>query len=194
MEELEIKKKYQWTTGPRANQLEVYLAEDDTHIWFESGRNVQKEMMDVHLRQIEDSMYNSLISAQTERERIQGLLGNEQPLTMASLTTEQLGVAPLAPAPSAPDPIVEPKREENPISLILAKQKKLEIVDIKMNMPVEIPSIKVYEFLTMMFDEDEIVDEMTEFVFSQMTQEEIHECIKNSIKSHILSIDSNSGE
>ena len=39
MEELEIKKKYQWTSGPRSNQLEVYLAEDETHIWFESGRN-----------------------------------------------------------------------------------------------------------------------------------------------------------
>jgi hypothetical protein len=181
MEELEIKKKYQWTTGPRANQLEVYLAEDDTHIWFESGRNVQKEMMDVHLRQIEDSMYNSLISAQTERERIQGLLGNEQPLTMASLTTEQLGVAPLAPAPSAPDPIVEPKREENPISLILAKQKKLEIVDIKMNMPVEIPSIKVYEFLTMMFDEEEVLNIISSKITEKFSTEDINTIVRNSI-------------
>jgi len=61
MEELEVKKKYQWTTGPRSNQLEVYLAEDDTHIWFESGRSIPKEMMDVQLRQIEDSMYQALM-------------------------------------------------------------------------------------------------------------------------------------
>ena len=117
MEELEIKKKYQWTSGPRSNQLEVYLAEDETHIWFESGRNVQKEMMDVQLRQIEDSMYNSLIGAQSERERIQGLLGNDAPLMMSNITPEQLGITP----PSAPLP-VEPPKEENPISLILAKQ------------------------------------------------------------------------
>jgi hypothetical protein len=176
MEELEIKKKYQWTTGPRANQLEVYLAEDDTHIWFESGRNVQKEMMDVQLRQIEDSMYNSLISAQTERERIQGLLGNEQPLTMASLTPEQLGVSSPAPAP-----VIEPKKEENPISLILAKQKKLEVVDIKMNMPVEIPSIKVYEFLTMMFDEEEVLDIISSKITEKFSTEDIHTIVRNSI-------------
>jgi hypothetical protein len=177
MEELEVKKKYQWTTGPRANQLEVYLAEDETHIWFESGRNVQKEMMDVQLRQIEDSMYNSLVGAQTERERIQGLLGNDAPLMMSSITPEQLGsntqIQPPAP--------IEPPKEENPISLILAKQKKLETVDIKMNMPVEIPSSKVFEFLTMMFDEEEVLDILSAKITEKFSTEDIQIIVRNSI-------------
>jgi len=179
MEELEVKKKYQWTSGPRSNQLEVYLAEDETHIWFESGRNVQKEMMDVQLRQIEDSMYNSLVGAQTERERIQGLLGNDAPLTMSNITPEQLGL-------NQPAHIVEvappaPIKEENPISLILAKQKKLEVVDIKMNMPVEIPSAKVFEFLTMMFDEEEVLDILSAKITEKFSTEDIQIIVRNSI-------------
>jgi hypothetical protein len=176
MEELEIKKKYQWTTGPRANQLEVYLAEDDSLIWFESGRSVQKEMMDVQLRQIEDVMYNSLISAQSERERIQGLLGNDAPLTMTNITPEQLGIN-----QSTHPPTPEPVKEENPIALILEKQKKLEVVDIKMNMPVEIPSAKVYEFLTMMFDEDEVLDILSAKITEKFSIEDIQIIVKNSI-------------
>jgi hypothetical protein len=178
MEELEVKKKYQWTTGPRANQLEVYLAEDDTLIWFESGRNVQKEMMDVQLRQIEDSMYDSLIGAQSERERIQGLLGNDAPLSLGNITPEQLGINQPTPAPQ-PEP--EPIKEENPIALILEKQKKLEVVDIKMNMPVEIPSAKVYEFLTMMFDEDEVLDILSAKITEKFSIDDIQTIVRNSI-------------
>jgi hypothetical protein len=176
MEELEVKKKYQWTTGPRSNQLEVYLAEDDTHIWFESGRNIPKEMMDVQLRQIEDSMYDSLIGAQSERERIQGLLGNDTPLSLGNITPEQLGNVQSTPAPQ-PEPI----KEENPIALILEKQKKLEVVDIKMNMPVEIPSAKVYEFLTMMFDEDEVLDILSAKITEKFSIDDIQTIVRNSI-------------
>lgn len=179
MEELEIKKKYQWTSGPRSNQLEVYLAEDETHIWFESGRNVQKEMMDVQLRQIEDSMYNSLVGAQTERERIQGLLGNDAPLMMSNITPEQLGLNQSAPIVEVSPPT--PIKEENPISLILAKQKKLEVVDIKMNMPVEIPSSKVFEFLTMMFDEEEVLDILSAKITEKFSTEDIQTIVRNSI-------------
>jgi hypothetical protein len=177
MEELEVKKKYQWTSGPRSNQLEVYLAEDDTHIWFESGRNILKEMMDTQLRQIEDSMYNSLIGAQSERERIQDLLGNDAPLNMSNITPEQLGLSQPAPVILQPEPHIE----ENPISLILAKQKKLEVVDIKMNMPVEIPSAKVFEFLTMMFDEDEVVDILSAKITEKFSTEDIQIIVRNSI-------------
>jgi len=178
MEELEVKKKYQWTTGPRSNQLEVYLAEDDTHIWFESGRSIPKEMMDVQLRQIEDSMYQALIGAQSERERIQGLLGNDAPLSLGNITPEQLGNAQPSPAPQ-PEP--EPIKEENPIALILEKQKKLEVVDIKMNMPVEIPSAKVYEFLTMMFDEDEVLDILSAKITEKFSIDDIQTIVRNSI-------------
>lgn len=178
MEELEVKKKYQWTSGPRSNQLEVYLAEDETHIWFESGRNIQKEMMDVQLRQIDDSMYDALIGAQSERERIQGLLGNDAPLSLGNITPEQLGNNQPTPAPQ-PEP--EPIKEENPIALILEKQKKLEVVDIKMNMPVEIPSAKVYEFLTMMFDEDEVLDILSAKITEKFSIDDIQTIVRNSI-------------
>ena len=39
--------------------------------------------------------------------------------------------------------------------------------------------------MTMMFDEDEVIDEVTEFVYSQMSSGEINDAIKNTIKDKI---------
>jgi hypothetical protein len=177
--ELEVKRKYQWVSGPRTNGLEVYLAEDNENIWFESGRSVPKDRFDILLRQIDDATYNSLNSAKSERERIQDLLGTTSGMNQITgdIAPELLGSSP------APTPQPEPVKviEENPISLILKKQKKLEKVDVKMNMPVEIPSAKVYEFLTMMFDEDEVLDIISKEISDKFTKEDMQSIVRNSI-------------
>lgn len=178
MEDLEVKKKYQWITGPRTNGLEIYLAEDETSVWFESGRSVPKEQLDVALRLIDDNQYNSLMAAKSERERIQDLLGNSEPLTMSKITPDQIGN--VAPAPQ-PEPIKEPVEPENPIALILKRQKKLDTVDIKMSMPVEIPPSNIYSFLTMMFDEEEVLDILTKDIVSKFSDEDIKTIVRNSI-------------
>ena len=50
-----------------------------------------------------------------------------------------------------------------------------------MNMPVEIPSAKVYEFLTMMFDEDEVLDILSSKITEKFSKEDIQIIVKNSI-------------
>ena len=44
MEALEVKKYYQWRSGQRSGRVEVYMAEDDNNIWFESSRFVAKDI------------------------------------------------------------------------------------------------------------------------------------------------------
>ena len=103
MDELEVKRKYQWISGPRTNGLEVYLAEDNENIWFESGRSVPKDRFEILLRQIDDATYNSLNSARSEREKIQDLLGTTP--NMNQITAD---ISPDLLKSSTPPPAPEP--------------------------------------------------------------------------------------
>jgi len=189
MESLEVKKYYRWVFGQRNGRVEAYLAESEDSVYFESGRFVAKDQFDSQLMEIQEDEYKSRANEQdlppppppvpqTIEEWESTLSG--QPIETSTLTIE---------------PQVIEKKEKSPIRIILEKQKKMSKLNLNFVLEnLDFPSHKVLEFLTMMFDEDEIVEEMTEFVFSQMSQEDIHDCIKSSIKNHILSIDSNSGE
>ena len=189
MESLEVKKYYQWASGQRTGRVEVYLAESDTDVYFESGRFVSKELLNSQLMEIDESTYNAKATQQD-------LPPPPPPVPQTIEEWEAaLGTEPIFTETTSQRIQTEPQKEKSPIRIILEKQKKMSKLNLNFILEnLDFPNPKVLEFLTMMFDEDEIVEEMTEFVFSQMTQEEIHECIKNSIKSHILSIDSNSGE
>ena len=189
MESLEVKKYYQWTYGQRSGRVEVYNAESEDSVYFDSGRFVAKDQLQSQLMEINESEYNARASQQDlpppppavpqSIEEWQSVMGND-PIFNETPTQRTQGIQQI---------------ERSPIRIILEKQKKMSKLNLNFVLEnLDFPNPKVLEFLTMMFDEDEIVDEMTEFVFSQMTQEEIHECIKNSIKSHILTISGNSDE
>lgn len=189
MESLEVKKYYQWNSGQRSGRVEAYLAESEDSIYFESGRFVTKDLFSSQLYEISEDEYKSKVTQQDlpppppavpqSIEEWEAVLGGK--------TSDQEFIQ--------VEQKIEHQKEKSPISIILEKQKKLSKLNLNFVLEdLDFPNPKVIEFLSMMFDEDEIVEEMTEFVFNQMTQEEIHECIKNSIKNHILSIDGNSGE
>ena len=48
-------------------------------------------------------------------------------------------------------------------------------------MPVEIPSAKVFEFLTMMFDEEEVLDILSAKITEKFSTEDIQTIVRNSI-------------
>lgn len=177
MESGEIKKYYEWTSGGRVGTVETYLAEDEVNVWFESGRFVLKEQFDYQLRQIDEEVFlmkkNRTPSNQfTPQPQIQNttdwesLLGNPQPVSI-----------------EPPAPKVE--KEKSAISIILEKQKKMEVAYISISIPFEFPSTKAIEFMNLMFVEDEVLEELSEFVISQMTDEEMKDAIKEAIKDHI---------
>ena len=75
--------------------------------------------------------------------------------------------------------------EKSPIRIILEKQKKKSIKDISIPFEFNFPSEKAIEFMMMMFDEEEVVEEIVEFALSQMSIEKINEIIKENIKESI---------
>lgn len=190
MEAFEVKKYYKWLDGPYRNSIEEYNCEDNDRVWFTSGSSVPKDELQTKLFECSESEYlayqshlerqKSLfqVDPQPQSQNWESMLGNE--LEEIQTIVEEKPI------------IIE---EKSPIRIILEKQKKLSKLNLNFVLEdLDFPSNKVMEFMTMMFDEDEVVDEITEFVFSQMTQEEIHTCIKKSIKDHITSISENSAE
>lgn len=180
MEAFEVKKYYEWMTTNRMGKVEEYVAEDDSTVYFQSGRFIAKEQLEVQMKQVDESVYlakggeNQFFSAPppppapSSIEEWEKMLGNPEPNSIAPPTPKE-------------------EKEKSPIRIILEKQKKMSEESINVEVKLRLPSTKVFEFLSMMFDEDEVLEEITEFAYSQITSESINEAVKETIKNYILS-------
>jgi hypothetical protein len=160
----EEKKYYEWKSGALAGVVEVYAAEANEVAWFESGRSVSMEQLDIQLRRIDESDYN------LKREVLPGI------------TTDFISNVPLGNPTPAPV-------EANPIKLILDKQKKFDSIKLSFPVVLKVPSKKVIDLLGMMFDEEEVQEEIIKSIIenSENTliaefKEFIKDCVQNLIK------------
>ena len=183
MESFEVKKCYRWNVGPETGVFEAYLAEDEERIWFESGNSVLKSEIDQKLSSVDEQEYTRYINDQTAKvdqfSQWEKMLGNPTPNS----------IEPPNPVYGSPPPNQHNNfiavEEKSPIRIILEKQKKKSIKDISIPFEFNFPSEKAIEFMMMMFDEDEVIEEIVEFALSQMSPEEIKEIIKENITESI---------
>lgn len=175
METGEVKKYYTWNVGPDKGSIESYLCEDDARIWFESGASVQKDLLLVSLYESNESEY---ISFQNSQPQI-----HQQSLPQITDWESKLG----NPVANNQPQIAEKAVERSPIQIILEKQKKFNSESVDISILFEFPIEKAIEFMTMMFDEDEVIEEVTNFVYTQMASTEINDAIKNTIRDKIKS-------
>ena len=176
MEALEVKKRYEWISTSRIGRVETYLAEDESNnTYFESGRVVPTSNIQNLLKEIDEETFNYKNSQQPEIEapqtvdhfiEMEKLLGNET-----------------QPAQN----IVHQVVEQNPIKIILDKQKKKETVTLLVDFDFEIPTKKVLELLDLMFDRGEVIDEIIKSSTEKINIESITEAVKTSIKEKISS-------
>lgn len=178
MESGEIKKYYVWESGYRKGIPEIYLAETEEIIYFESGRLVSKTDLDSGaLRLIEEREYFQFMNSQPKVDPYQeweNLLGNppkESELKEINVIEESKSE--------------EIKIEENPIKLILNKQKKKEKLSIDLSINIEIPDKKVMSLLEMMFDRDEVTQEIIKSVISSINVDNVVQEIESKIRSSI---------
>jgi hypothetical protein len=188
METGEIKKYYEWNTTSRAGRVEVYLAEDDNTIYFESGQMVPKDRIDMELRQIDEVIYNQKSQFQSNETAPNildqttdwnAILGNDPALL------QQLNERPVEqPTIVAPVQIVA---EQNPIKIILDKQKKTQKLTLLIDFELEVPTSKVLELLDVMFEREEVIDEIiksaTEKINTPAVTDKLTESIKEKIES-----------
>jgi hypothetical protein len=180
MENFEVKRYYEWISGGRQGKIEVYQAEDENNVYFESGRIIPKDQLEIQLRQSDESSY---LARGGESQFIQQI----PQVTGPSFEEWEKMLGNDEPTPSIQPQTIQ-KQEKSPIQIILEKQKKLVDVELDITMPLKLPSDKAIEFMSMMFDEDEVIDEICNFVYSQVSSEEINSIIKNSIRERISSI------
>jgi hypothetical protein len=175
MEPGEVKKRYEWISTSRLGRVETYLAEDESNnTYFESGRVVPTSDIQNLLKEIDEETFNYKNSQQPEIEspktvdhfiEMEKLLGNEpQPAQHIAQVVEQ-----------------------NPIKIILDKQKKKETVTLLVDFDFEIPTKKVLELLDLMFDREEVIDEIIKSSTEKINIESITEAVKTSIKEKISS-------
>lgn len=174
MEPGEVKKYYEWETTSRRGQVEVYMAETEDTVYFESGRFVSKvEWESGALRQIEEFEYNAKAIPAPQEDQLakwEAMLGNETQIDVQ--------------VPTIPQEI-KPVEEVNPIRVILERQKKKETITIPVEIKIEIPNKKVMSLLDMMFDRDEVTQELIKSVTSSIDVDSIVGEIESQIRSSI---------
>lgn len=189
METGEIKKYYEWTSTSRLGKVEVYLAEDDNNVYFESSRMVPKDRLDYDLRQIDEVVYTQKSQFQQEEQvpnmldqvtDWNAILGNDPTLLNQAMEGQ-------APALNTPVQAVHQVVEQNPIKIILDKQRKTQKLTLLIDFELEVPTAKVLELLDLMFDREEVIDEIiksaTEKINTPAVTEKISESIKEKIES-----------
>ena len=147
---------------------------DTNYVWFDSGNNVKKELLDSNLQQTDESEYtrfinnkpSSIINTPTDINSWESLLGNES------------------------KPVIQPipVKEKSAIQIVLEKQKKFEKVKLLVEFDLEIPSAKALEFMTVMFDEEEVIQEVSSMIMEKMTKDAIVEIVNTNIKQKIHNI------
>ena len=80
-----------------------------------------------------------------------------------------------------------PKKEISPIRVLFNKQKKNNKVKLILEFPVNIPVKGVYELMSTSFDKDEVNEQLQSFILDQLPEDEITDCLFDSIKSLIES-------
>lgn len=187
MESTEVKKYYEWKTGFRNGVVECYLCDADDSIFFESGRSVKKDLIETELREIPEEYYLSktteIESVQNQQEEWMKLLGNEDKDLIDQVNTQ---LNPNSTFQAAPVPVVI---EKSPIQIILEKQKKKEVKQVNISLNIEIPTTKVIELLTVMFDEDEVYEEIISQAVSNFNVEDLRNLIQESIIKSIKEAD-----
>jgi hypothetical protein len=166
----EVKKYYQWKSGFRSGQVECYLAETEDMIFFESGTSVSKGRIDEDLHQINEEIYfQKSKTAQSQR-------------TIEEEFSKLIGETPNQPLPvetASPSPQIKTV-EKSPIQIILERQKKKETRKISIEIDVDVPSEKVIDLLTTMFDEDEVYEEIVSSSI-KLDTDQIKKLIQDSI-------------
>jgi hypothetical protein len=183
MESLEIKKYYEWVSTSRLGKVEVYIAENDTTVYFESGRIVPKDRLDYDLKQIDEEIYYMKINNQQE-ESVPSTIDTSvdwSTILGNPIETDNKPIEFLENSKSA-------EAEQNPIKIILNKQKKTQKITILVDFDLEVPTEKVVDLLEVMFDKEEVINEIVNSAVAKFNKQEVIEKIESMIKNKIESM------
>tara|TARA_R100001463_G_scaffold63561_3_gene116642 strand:+ start:1006 stop:1545 length:540 start_codon:yes stop_codon:yes gene_type:complete len=164
-EEVQESIYYQWIKGDDAGTVVTIKDEDDKWINFNNGTRLSKDLKSEYLQQIDGDIAGEFI-----KDKPSG----KDPLNVS---------APQKPIPTETVLSTTP----SPIRVLFDKQKKNNKVKLLLEFPVNIPQKAVYELMSTSFDRDEVNDVLQSFILDQLSEDEILDCLHNSVQSLIES-------
>ena len=163
-EEATDSKYFQWIKGEDIGAVVNIKDIDDQWINFTNGRRLAKDLRDEFIQPLDEELAKEFIKTEA---------------------TPTLLSTPISVAVSNDAPISV--KQISPIRVLFNKQKKNNKVKLLLEFPINIPTKGVYELMSTSFDKEEVDEKLHDFISEQLDEDEITDCLFDSIKSLIES-------
>ena len=169
-QEIQEKKYYQWIKGDQSGLVVTIKEEDSNWITFNEGGRLATEFRSEFIQELDADIAGEFVN--TPNSTVDPL---NQSATPIKPITE---IAPTIPALDA---------TPSPIRVLFNKQKKNNKIKLLLEFPVNIPTKGIYELMSTSFDKEEVNEQLQSFILDQLSEDEITDCLFDSIKSLIES-------
>ena len=157
-EETKVAQRYQWIKSEKAGGVVEVEKVDGEWTYFKGGSRISTTLIPEFLLPIE---------------------GDSLPLTTDLETignTNNLGPKITEGAPTKSEPSIR---------ILFDKQAKNDKVKLKIQFPIEVPKVDIYNIIQASFDEDEVKDELKSFILNQLEEDDILDSLHKSVESLI---------
>ena len=165
-QEVHENKYWQWVKGEKSGDVVSIKNIDDKWINFNEGGRLSKDLQNEFIQQLDSDIAGEFVSS----------TNNTGPLNTGG-----------AIIPNNTQPIEILEKVKSPIRILFDKQKKNNKVKLLLEFPVNIPTKGVYELMSTAFDEKEVNEQLKSFILDQLSEDEILDCLHNSVQSLIES-------
>jgi hypothetical protein len=164
-EEIKELKHWQWIKGDNSGDVVTFKDEGPHWITFNEGGRIATDLRDEFLQQLDPDIAGEFIKPNTSII---------DPLNQSAAVVQTVQAA------AVEKPI-------SPIRVLFNKQKKNSKVKLLLEFPVNIPPKGIYELMSTSFDKDEVDEQLQSFILDQLSEDEILDCLHNSVQSLIES-------
>jgi|TARA_Y100000389_G_scaffold156747_1_gene157701 hypothetical protein len=156
---------FQWIKGDDTGRVVTIKDIDDQWINFNEGGRLAKDLKDEFIKSLDEDIAKEFIKTETPKITL------TPPKNIQKITGD----------------VLIPNKEISPIRVLFNKQKKNNKVKLILEFPVNIPAKGVYELMSTSFDPTEVNEQLESFILDQLSEDEILDCLHNSVKSLIES-------
>ena len=156
---------WQWIKGDDSGDVVTFKEEGPVWIEFNEGGRIATELRDEFLQPLDKDIAGEFIN---------GTNSGIDPLGVSATPSVTIS--------KQPKLII---KDKSPVRVLFDKQKKKTEVNLILEFPVNIPSKGIYELMSTSFDSTEVNEQLYSFILDQLSEDEITNCLQDSIKSLI---------
>jgi len=156
---------WQWIKGDDSGDVVTFKEEGPVWIEFNEGGRIATELRDEFLQPLDKDIAGEFIN---------GTNSGIDPLGVSATPSVTI--------------LKQPKliiKDKSPVRVLFDKQKKKTEVNLMLKFPVNIPTKAIYELMSTSFDSTEVNEQLYSFILDQLSEDEITNCLQDSIKSLI---------